>query len=130
MLEFLEACMDKAQIFTGHHYVSVETFRKSGVGVRTPVWFAEKNGALYIYTLENSGKVKRLRYNRKVRIAPCDMRGNLLGEWIDGEARFLEAPETQTADELLSRKYRMKRLFDWTSRLRRVRRVYLALKPV
>ena len=58
-------------------YLNLETFRKTGVGVRTPVWFAEDpasaNGApvtFYVYTLPDSGKAKRVRNNPKVRVHP------------------------------------------------------------
>ncbi len=52
--------------FAGQKYLNLETFRKSGVGVRTPVWFAEKDGELLLYTLANSGKVKRIRNLRRL----------------------------------------------------------------
>jgi len=31
-------------------YISLTTYRKTGAAVRTPVWFAEENGKLYIFT--------------------------------------------------------------------------------
>ncbi len=114
----------------GHKYLSLETFRKSGVGVRTPVWFAENNGELLLYTLADSGKVKRIRNNPRVRIAPSDMRGKLLGDWSEATARFLEAEEAHRANEALNRKYWLKRLFDWSSKLRKTPRVYIAIRPI
>ena len=75
--------------FAGHKYLNLETFKRSGDGVKTPVWFAadpandlaSDAARLYAYTVGNSGKVKRIRNNARVRIAPCDMAGKLLGEW-------------------------------------------------
>ncbi len=116
--------------FAGHRYLNIETYRKSGAGVRTPVWFAEEECRFYLYTLANSGKVKRIRNNRRVRVAPSDFRGNPLGEWREGEACILPAEEAALADRLLSRKYRLKRLFDLTSWLRRTPRVYLAVRLI
>ncbi len=116
--------------FADHRYLNIETYRKSGAKVRTPVWFAEQDGRLYLYTLADSGKVKRIRNNRRVRVAPCDFRGNPLGEWREGEAYIMTAEEAIVADRLLSRKYRMKRLFDLTSRLRRTPRVYLVVQLI
>ena len=57
-------------------YLSLETFRKNGAGVRTPVWFAadpatdirSPGAKLYIYTIENTGKVKRARNNPRARV--------------------------------------------------------------
>ena len=80
--------------FAGHKYLNLETFKKNGEGVKTPVWFAAdpasdlaSNAArLYTYTIGNSGKVKRIRNNASVRIAPCDARGKVLGEWVEARA--------------------------------------------
>jgi uncharacterized protein len=77
--------------FAGQQYLNLETFKKSGIGVKTPVWFAQdpateldSNGAsLYVYTIGASGKIKRIRNNSKVAIAPCDVRGGLNGDWVD-----------------------------------------------
>jgi len=85
----------------GHKYLNLETFKKSGDGVKTPVWFAadpardlsSDAAQLYAYTTRNSGKVKRIRNNGRVRIAPCDMRGNLLGEWVDARAEIVTGAE-------------------------------------
>lgn len=123
------AAMNAIDRFAGHKYLNLETYRKSGAGVRTPVWFAEKDGELYLYTLADAGKVKRIRNNPRVRAVPSDFRGNALGEWIEGEAHILPAGQAQAADRLLSQKYWMKRIFDWTSRLRRTARVYVAVRP-
>src|SRR5260370_23304631 len=76
--------------FAGHKYLNLETFKKSGQGVKTPVWFAaepsvelDSNDAkLYVYTIGVSGKVKRIRNNPRVNVAPCDMRGELKGGWV------------------------------------------------
>jgi hypothetical protein len=123
------AAMNAVDRFAGHKYLNLETYRKSGVGVRTPVWFADKDGELYLYTLADAGKVKRIRNNPRVRAVPSDSRGNPLGEWIEGEARILPPEQAQAADRLLTRKYLMKRIFNWTSRLRRTPRVYVAVRP-
>ena len=56
--------------FTGQKYVNVESYRKSGAGVVTPVWFAEDAGRFYIYSLADAGKVKRIRNNPRVRMMP------------------------------------------------------------
>ena len=54
--------VDKAQ-FKNKKYISVETYRKSGEGVRTPVWFIEINDEFLFNTEETSAKVKRIRRN-------------------------------------------------------------------
>ena len=121
---------NKLAPFANHKYISLETYRKNGQAVRTPVWFAESDGQLYVYTLADAGKAKRLRNNPRGRIAPCDMRGRVTGEWADAEARFVRGEEATRANALLDRKYWMKRFFNLTSKLRRTPRVMIAVRPV
>jgi PPOX class probable F420-dependent enzyme len=117
--------------FASAKYVSLETFRKTGVGVRTPVWFAADPAApqsLYVYSEADAGKVKRIRNNPHVRLAPCDIRGSVRGAWIDGQARIIEGAEADKAQQLLRRKYGwMKRLGDFFSRLMGHKQALLAI---
>jgi len=100
--------------FERQKYLNLETFRKSGEGVRTPVWFAQEGETLYIVTMADSGKVKRIRNNRRVNIAVCKMNGKLTGAWIPAQAREITDPEIVTkVDRMLDKKYgMMKKLFD------------------
>lgn len=110
--------------FANAKYFSLETFRKTGVGVKTPVWFAEAPSSLaratyYVYTLPDSGKAKRIRNNGKVRIAACNMRGGVSGEWVEAHARICGDEEAAAGQALLNDKYGlMKRMGDFFSRLR------------
>ncbi len=70
-------------------YVSLTTYRRSGVAVPTPVWAAPDGGDLVVWTRADSGKVKRLRHTSRVTVAPCDVRGNLQGEAVEAQARLL-----------------------------------------
>jgi len=90
--------------FEKQQYMSVETYRKTGEGVRTPVWFIEANGEFLFNTEETSAKVKRIRRNPAVKIAPCDMRGELKGEFIAGTARFLSPEEAVSAKKVYAKK--------------------------
>jgi len=71
-----------------NRYMSLATFRKSGAEVKTPVWFTATEGKLYCFSAANAGKLKRLRNSSQARIAPCDVRGNVLGAWRDTQARI------------------------------------------
>ena len=73
-------------------YINLATFRKDGREVRTPVWIATAEDRIYVYTNVTSGKVKRIRGNAAVRVAPCTSRGHVTGDWIDGKARLVEDP--------------------------------------
>ena len=70
-------------------YIALETFRKSGAGVVTPVWVVAENGKLYVWTVDNSGKVKRIRNNPRVRIAVSDAKGAPKSEWVEAQAQVL-----------------------------------------
>lgn len=115
--------------FVNQRYLNLETYRKTGKPVATPIWFAEANGRLYIYSLANAGKVKRIRNNPKVKIAPCDVRGNTKGEWVGATARIVEQREAALGHELLRQKYGwMKRAGDFFSKLMHRSRVVIALQ--
>jgi uncharacterized protein len=114
--------------FADQKYLNLETYRKTGQPVATPVWFAEANGTLYMYSLANAGKVKRIRNNSRVRIVPCDMRGQPKGEWVEAKARILDEREAALGHKLLNDKYGwMKRIGDAFSKLRQRQRVVIAI---
>jgi len=95
----------KLDQFDGQKYLSLQTFRKNGTPVDTPVWFAEDGERFYVYSLANAGKVKRIRNNPHVKVIPCDIRGNTNGEWVDARARIVDNPEAERAHNLLNKKY-------------------------
>lgn len=116
---------DAVAQFDTTKYLSLETFRKTGAGVRTPVWFARDPAStdsvtrFYLYTLPDSGKCKRIRNNPKVRIAPCNMRGDVRGAWVDASARICSGDEVAKGQSLLNQRYGlMKRIGDFFSRMR------------
>lgn len=74
-------------------YISFGSYKKDGSIVQTPVWVAPLDGKLMVYTLKETYKVTRVRRNPKVRIAKCDVRGNVLGDWYEGTCRIVEDPE-------------------------------------
>ena len=86
-------------------YITIETFRKNGAGVRTPIWFIIYQGLIYFRTDVNSGKAKRIRNNPHVRIAPCDIRGNLKGNWFDGKVKFADSEESSITYSMIDKKY-------------------------
>lgn len=101
-------------------YVNLETFKKDGSGVKTPVWAAPLEGKLVVGTDATTFKVKRVRNNPKVRVAACNGSGSkILGPWYEGTARLVTDPgEMARADAALMRKYGwQRRLFYFFSRL-------------
>jgi PPOX class probable F420-dependent enzyme len=117
--------------FEHQKYLSLESYRKDGRAVATPVWFAEESGVFYIYSLADAGKVKRIRNNPHVRIAPCDIRGKLKGSGVDGEALILDPSGAEHGHKLLNQKYgAVKRIGDFFSKLRKRNRVTIAIRAV
>ena len=118
------------QNLNGHQYMALTTYRRSGAGVPTAVWFAQDGDRLFIGTQDGSGKVKRIRNNAGVRVAPSDARGRVLGPEAAGAARVLAPVEAKHADACLNRKYGFqKRVFDLMGRLSRSKRVVLEVAP-
>jgi PPOX class probable F420-dependent enzyme len=78
-------------------YISLATFRRDGRAVPTPVWFARRGERLYVFTERGSGKVKRLRNGPRARVAACNVRGRLRGDWIEARGRVVEDPGTERA---------------------------------
>ena len=92
--------------FEKQKYLNLETFRKSGEGVKTPVWFAEDGGRLRLWTETASGKVKRIRRDGKVRIVPSDYAGTPAGTWLDARAVIADSPEEMArTTQLFKAKY-------------------------
>ena len=120
---------DKLAQFSKQKYVNLETFKKSGQAVRTPLWFIEEHDVLYMRTPAASAKVKRIRNNPSVRIVPSDVRGNPLGTWLEGEAHLIDADDAGWVNELIKRKYGLlKRLIDIRSRLKGTKAVVIAVR--
>jgi len=105
--------------FNHQKYLNLETLRKSGMNVRTPVWFVQDGNIIFVRTLANSGKVKRIRNNGRVQIAVCKMDGSLLGDWVQATAKEVIDQETdKKVDRLLDKKYGlMKKMFSLSSGL-------------
>jgi len=96
---------DRLAQFSGRKYINLETYRKSGQAVVTPVWFVTEGDRIIVVTRSETGKVKRLRNNDGVRIMPCGMRGNPQGGWTKGKGRFLNKDELNGALKARNKKY-------------------------
>ena len=112
-------------------YISLASYRKNGTLVQTPVWAAPLDGKLVVFTLRETYKVKRVQNNPAVRVAKCDVRGKVLGEWHEGTCKIVtDAEHEKRAYAALRKKYGlMMRLGDIASTLtgRMKRRVVLEI---
>jgi PPOX class probable F420-dependent enzyme len=91
--------------FRGSKYALIVTFKRSGEAVPTPVWFGLGDGKLYFHSEERVGKIKRIRNDPKVLVAPCTMRGKPTGPVVEGSARIVPPAEEQQAEDAIQSKY-------------------------
>jgi PPOX class probable F420-dependent enzyme len=123
--------VDVHTAFDGRKYLSLESRRKSGVAVATPVWFARQGRRFYVYSLADAGKVKRIRNNPSVRIAPCDIRGGLEGGWHEARAAIVHGDEEKLGHRLLDDKYGwMKKIGNIVRRFTGRERAIIAIDPI
>lgn len=113
-----------------HRCIAVETLRRSGTPVITPVWFVIHEGRLYFSAPAHTGKVKRLRHTPRGRVAPCDARGQIRGPWLEVTIVPAEDEPAALADRLLAARYGwQRRLLDAFGWLRRWRYVHYVVAP-
>jgi uncharacterized protein len=93
-------------VFSGK-YLSITSFKRDRSGVATPVWFVQEPGRLLVHTDANSGKVKRIRRNPHVLVAPCTATGRLLADPVPARAELLGEAEVGRVERLLAAKYRI-----------------------
>jgi PPOX class probable F420-dependent enzyme len=90
----------------GHKYALLVTSRRNGEAVPTPVWFGvDDQGRFYARTGKLAAKVKRIRNNPRVRVAPCTVRGVPKGPYADGTARVVPADQEEHAERALQSNY-------------------------
>jgi PPOX class probable F420-dependent enzyme len=101
-------------------YILLTTFRRDGRSVATAVWSARDGNSLFIWTVADSGKVKRIRNSGEVTVAPCSFRGIPSGESVPAHASLVDAVDSERVRDLIGRKYGLLgRLSMLGSRLRR-----------
>jgi hypothetical protein len=105
-------------------YLSITSYRRDGTGVATPVWFVQEDGRLLVETDASSFKVRRIRRNPAVTVAPCTATGRLRGEPVAGHAELLLDAEVARVERLMARKYRVDLVV-----IKPVRRLQAALHP-
>ncbi len=100
--------------------------------MKTPVWFVMDENKIFVQTGADTGKVKRIRNNGKVNIAPCKMDGKITGSWLPAQARETSDQEIcLQANCLLGKKYGLqKKLFDNQRTKKGVKDIILEIQVV
>ena len=101
---------EKLEELSNKKYINLETYKKNGDAVQTPVWFVTFEDILYVITRESTGKVKRLANNSNIRLVPCSLNGKPEGEWISGHATLIQGSEAEKAVKLRKKKYGLRAL--------------------
>jgi PPOX class probable F420-dependent enzyme len=84
---------------SGHKHALVVTFKRDGTAVPTPIWFGlDEVGRLYFRTGATVAKVRRIRNDPRVLVAPCTLRGKPLGPSIEATARVVAPDEKDHAE--------------------------------
>jgi hypothetical protein len=113
-----------------HKRALLVTYRRDGTPVPTPVWAAPGGGRLYVRSERDAGKLKRLRNDARLLVAPCTVRGKPLGAPLEARARMLGPAEEAVAERALAARYGFGReLFERTMDLLRVDMCFLEITP-
>lgn len=116
----------------GHKYCLLVTYKHSGDGVPTPVWFGlGDDGNVYVRTETDVAKVRRIRNDPRVRVAPCTLRGKPLGPPAEGQARVLhESSDNERAEAALQANYGFgRKVYEGLGSRLGVVTVYLEIAP-
>jgi PPOX class probable F420-dependent enzyme len=97
--------MNALDTLGGQKTVLLETRKRDGTWVGTPVSIVVAGGRAFFRTYEASGKAKRLRNFPEVKVAPSTMRGRATGPSVTGRARLLDDDEAIRVRALLAAKY-------------------------
>lgn len=115
----------------GHKYAILETFKKNGEGVPTAVWFGVADGRFYVNSERDVWKIKRIRNNPRVRVAPCNSRGKPLGPAVTGTARIIERADGAAAEAAIAANYGTgRKLFEGVAHRLDVDNVYIEVAPI
>lgn len=112
-----------------HKCCLVVSYRRNGAPVATPVWFGLTDERLYFRSAATDGKIKRIRRDPTVLIAPCTFRGEPRGAPVRGAARLLLAPEEHRAEEALRAHYGLGRRLYGRTRAPLLEATYIEVSP-
>jgi|SRR5262245_12832875 len=118
--------------FIRQRTVLLTTYRRNGTPVGTPVNIAVEGGRAFVRTWDLAWKIKRIRNNPEVEIAPSTVTGKPTGPAIRARARILIDDESAHAGQLLARKHPILHgiLVPLVHRLRGNKTMHIEVTPV
>lgn len=91
---------------SNNKYINIESYKKNGSYVRTPVLFVNKDDKIYFRTNKKSGKIKRIKNNSSIKFTPCNINGKVKDmQWKEGYAKIANTDVMVTIDRLFGQKY-------------------------
>lgn len=129
----MQATSDTTQFtaLADNKYVLLTTYKRDGTPVGTPLHIAAHDGHVYVRTFDPSGKIKRIRNNPDVEVAPSTLRGKVRGASRPVRARILTGAESDVAAQALAEKYPILHghLIPWYHRRKGLTTTQLELVP-
>lgn len=117
------------ETFEKAKYINIQTYKKTGQPISTPVWFIIKDNKIFFRTSHNSGKIKRIRNNNIVKFALCDIRGKIKGEWYEGIAKIENDSDNSILFQI-NKKYGLSsRLMKIFYKIKKIDIVILSIEP-
>lgn len=104
-------------------FLLVTSFKRNGTAVPSPICHVVENGVALSVTMEETGKVKRIRNDQRVLVGPCDMRGNPTGLTYAAKARFVPVQEIKQTKSLKESRF-------FGAMFTRASRAHWIVKPV
>lgn len=108
------------------------TYRRDGTPVATAVNIAVEGDHAFVRSWDTAGKIKRIRNNPEVELAPSTMSGKPTGPAIRARARLLSGDESAHAGRLIARKHPILQgvLVPLFHRLRGLTTAHVELRPI
>jgi PPOX class probable F420-dependent enzyme len=118
--------------FVHQKTVLLTSYRRDGTPIGTPVNIAIDGDRAFVRTWDTAWKVKRIRNNPMVEVAPSTLRGQATGPAVSTHARILSGDESAYAGRALASKYPILQGFfvPLVHRLRGNKTVHIELRPV
>jgi uncharacterized protein len=118
--------------FVHQRTVLLTTYRRDGTPVGTPVNIVVDGERAFVRTFDTAWKLKRIRNNSTVEIAPSTARGQPTGPAVRARARVLSGTEADHASHMLNKKHPILHgiLVPLAHRLQGHGRIHIELTPL
>jgi PPOX class probable F420-dependent enzyme len=122
---------DQFAALADNTYIRLTTYKRDGTPVGTPIHIAARDGHVYVRTFDPSGKIKRMRNNPDVEVAPSTVRGKVRGASRPARARILQGAESDAAAAAIEAKHPILHghLIPWYHRRKGLKTTQIELTP-